>query len=102
MVSATRVFGARGFQIFAEDLGSHSLATEQAFGSADAAQGNDLHIGPNGCARCPVEVGAGPGQFTNDLTTENTSPNMLTLDGLRHRVIFCKLSNSASFIYFCL
>ena len=51
---------ARGFQSFALDLASHGLATEQAFKFAATVQGNDLLIGPDGCARCPVELGASP------------------------------------------
>jgi hypothetical protein len=60
MLSARRVFWARGFQIYARDLGSHGLATEKAFDFADAAQGNDLRIGTHGCAKYPVALGAGP------------------------------------------
>ena len=55
MASATLVFWACNFQGLAQDLGFHGLAAKQAlefadpvFKLADAAQGNDLLIGPDG------------------------------------------------------
>ena len=55
MASATLVFWACSFQGLAQDLGFHGLAAKQAFEFADpvfkladAAQGNDLLIGPDG------------------------------------------------------
>jgi uncharacterized protein (DUF2237 family) len=48
MASATLVFWASGFQGVTQDLGFHALAAEKAFEFADAAQGNDLLIGPDG------------------------------------------------------
>jgi hypothetical protein len=60
MLSAKRVFWVRGFQIYARDLGSHGLATKKAFDFTDAAQGNDLRIGIDCRARCPVALGACP------------------------------------------
>ena len=55
MASATLVFWACGFQGLTQDLGFHGLAAEKAFEFADpvfkladAAQGNDLLIGPDG------------------------------------------------------
>ncbi|MCA3332603.1 MAG: hypothetical protein INF85_18315 [Roseomonas sp.] len=55
MASATLVFWACGFQGLTQDFGFHGLAAKQAFQFADtvfeladAAQGNDLLIGPDG------------------------------------------------------
>jgi hypothetical protein len=55
MVTTRLVFWACGVQGLAQDLGFHGLAAEQAFQFADtvfkladAAQGHDLLIGPDG------------------------------------------------------
>jgi hypothetical protein len=71
--SATWVFWAGLLQGFAEDLGLHGLASEEAFKFADAvlelpdaAEGDDLLVGPDGLvptlghAAPPLEQEAGP------------------------------------------